>query len=154
MWLRQAGSEGAQGHDEEAANPIGIEMTARILIVDDDDLVRETVAAQLEAEGFTILMAASGLEAVAMIEAGETVDAMVSDLSMPGINGVTTIQKVRARRPRLPCFLLTGYVGERAALSNEDAFTLVRKPVLGRVLAAQIEASLAGVKRSGMLLSG
>ena len=154
MWLRQAGGECVQGHDKEAADPIGVELAARILIVDDDDLVRETVAAQLEAEGFTTLMAASGLEAVAMIEAGEIVDAMVSDLSMPGINGVTTIQKVRAQRPRLPCFLLTGYVGERAALSNEDAFTLVRKPVVGRVLAAQIEASLAGVKRSGALLSG
>ena len=92
-------------------------------------------------------MASSGLEAIALIEAGEVVDAMVSDLSMPGMNGVTTIQKVRALRPRLPCFLLTGYVGERAALSAGNDFTLVRKPVAGRYLAAQIEAAIEGAKR-------
>jgi CheY-like chemotaxis protein len=89
----------------------------------------------------------SGLEAIALIEAGEIVDAMVSDLSMPGINGVTTIRKVRELRPQLPCFLLTGYIGERAALGVEDTFTLVRKPVSGRALAAQIEAGLEGAKR-------
>jgi CheY-like chemotaxis protein len=115
--------------------------------VDDDDLVREILAAALEEAGLSTLVASSGFEAIALIEAGEIVDAMVSDLSMPGINGVTTIRKVRELRPHLPCFLLTGYVGERAALGAEDAFTLVRKPVSGRALAAQIEASLEGAKR-------
>jgi hypothetical protein len=49
-------------------------------------------------------------------------------------------------RPRLPCFLLTGYVGERAALSAENNFTLIRKPVPGQILAAQIEAVLEGAR--------
>ena len=71
---------------------------------------------------------------------------MVSDLSMPGISGLITIQKARSMRPRLPCFLLTGYAGERAALSGEDAFTLIRKPVSGRALVAQIEAKLESAK--------
>jgi DNA-binding NtrC family response regulator len=67
---------------------------------------------------------------------------MVSDLSMIGMNGVATIQQVRALRPGLPCFLLTGYVGADAALSAGDAFTIVRKPISGRDLAARIEAAL------------
>jgi hypothetical protein len=46
-------------------------------------------------------------------------------------------------RPLLPCFLLTGYVGERAALAAGDTFTLVRKPVSAEALAARIEAALA-----------
>ena len=93
-------------------------------------------------------MASNGTEAIALIEAGEHVDAMVSDLSMPGIDGVTTIQRARALRPHLPCFLLTGYAGERAALSAADRFTLVRKPVSGQVLTGHIEAGLETNKQS------
>jgi CheY-like chemotaxis protein len=104
------------------------------------------LAASLENAGFTTLVASNGVEALTLIQSGEVVDAMVSDLSMPGMNGVTTIQKVRALRPRLPCFLITGYVGERAALAAGNEFTLIRKPVPGQVLAAQIEAALEGAR--------
>ena len=104
------------------------------------------MAASLDDAGFITLVASSGAEALALIEAGEVVDAMISNLSMPGMNGVTTIQKARALRPGLPCFLLTGYAGERAALSAENTFTLVRKPITGRALVAQIEAVLEGAK--------
>ena len=131
--------------DEDTAH-VAVETSARILLVDDDDLVRETLSDMLEDAGLATLVASSGHEAVALIEAGEIVDAMVSDLSMPGINGVITIQKVRALRPLLPCFLLTGYIGERAALSAENTFTLVRKPVSGRALVAQIEAVLEAAR--------
>ena len=122
------------------------QISACVLLVDDDDLVRETLSASLENAGLTTLVASSGLEALALIEAGEVVDAMVSDLSMPGMNGVTTIQRARTLRPRLPCFLITGYVGERAALSAESNFTLIRKPVSGQILAAQIEAAIQGAR--------
>ena len=147
MWLRQAvGEASGSGRDEDVELP-GAGHSARILVVDDDDLVRETVAFQLEAEGFATLAAAGGIEALALLQSGEAVDAMVSDLSMPGMSGLTTIQRARVLRPGLPCFLMTGYVGERAALSAENIFTLVRKPVTGRALAAQLEACLAGAKR-------
>ncbi|MFL5256568.1 MAG: response regulator, partial [Rhodopila sp.] len=105
------------------------------------------LAAQLEELGFTLLVASGGVEAVALLEAGETVDALVSDLSMPGMNGVTTIEKARSLRPGLPCFLLTGYVGDRAALAAGDAFTLVRKPVSAPALAARIEAGIAAATK-------
>ena len=142
LWLRQAVVEEAPAGSEAHAAPLSLVAKARILLVDNDALVRETLAAQLEDQGFATLVAAGGLEALALIESGEPVDAMVSDFSMPGMNGVVTIESVRALRPLLPCFLLTGYMGERAALSAENAFTLLRKPVSGEALAAQIKASL------------
>jgi PAS domain S-box-containing protein len=149
MWLHQATTDVVRtgGDDDQHGVPIGLQLSARILLVDDDDLIRETLAELLEEAGFTTLVAASGLEALALVESGEVVDAMVSDLSMPGMNGVTIIRKARALRPGLPCFLLTGYVGERAALSTENTFTLVRKPVTIRALVALIEATLEGAKR-------
>ncbi|CAH2605831.1 Histidine kinase (plasmid) [Rhodovastum atsumiense] len=152
LWLRQATEDTEDtedaGHpqpEEERGGRSGVG-AARVLLVDDDDLVRETLAAQLEDVGFATLVATSGHEALALLQAGEVVDALVSDLSMPDMNGVETIRQARALRPRLPCFLLTGYVGERAALAAEDSFTLVRKPVAGHALAARIEASLEAAR--------
>jgi PAS domain S-box-containing protein len=147
LWLRQALDDILRRPVQETGGRLAGSAAARILLVDDDDLLRETLAAQFEDMGFGTLVAANGHEALSLIEAGEIVDAMVSDLSMPGMNGVVTIQKARALRPRLPCFLLTGYVGERAALSADDAFTLIRKPVSIRALAAQIEAGLEAAAR-------
>jgi CheY-like chemotaxis protein len=112
------------------------------MLVDDDDLVRETLAEQMGDLGFRTIMASSGSEAVALIESGVARDALVSDISMPGISGVATIQRARALRPDLPCFRLTGYVGEQAALEAGVMFTLVHKPISGRKLAARIEAGL------------
>jgi CheY-like chemotaxis protein len=128
-------------HDKDEDLAV-ISAQSHILLVDDDDLVRETLAAQLGDMGFAVVLAASGTEALALLETGEVVDAMVTDLSMPGMDGITTIHRARALRPELPCFLLTGYVGDGITLAADDVFTLVRKPIDARTLAAQIEATL------------
>ena len=74
-------------------------LARRILLVDDEDMVRETLAATLEDAGFSVLAAGSGAEAVALLDAGEPVDAMVSDLSMPGMDGLAlTRQRKRCVR--------------------------------------------------------
>ena len=121
-------------------------LARRVLVVDDDDTVRETLAAQLEDLNLEVLVASSGAEAIALL-AQQPVDALVTDLSMPDMNGVTTIEKARALYPDLPCFLLTGYAGERAALAAGDAFTLVRKPVSAERLVAKIEAVIEARQR-------
>jgi CheY-like chemotaxis protein len=147
LWLRQAAGPIVPITSNENNGRIALNTSAHILLVDDDDMVRETLAAQLEDFGFNMLVASGGTEAIALLEAGETVDALITDLSMPDMDGVTTIQTARTLRPRLPCFLLTGYVGERAALSAGDAFTLVRKPISAPTLAARIEAGLEVARR-------
>jgi PAS domain S-box-containing protein len=118
---------------------------ARVLLVDDDLIVRETIAAQLEDMGYRPLLASGGSEALELIKAGERLDVLVCDLSMPDMDGVEVIAHARELLPGLPSLLLTGYMGERAALSGEGSFTLVRKPVKIQVLAAHIEASLKAV---------
>ncbi|PPQ33693.1 PAS domain S-box protein [Rhodopila globiformis] len=143
LWLRQTmdATTAVAGRADDRKAPLN--GPVRVLLVDDDDMVRETLAAQLEDLGFRMLVASGGAEAIALLEAAEVVDALVSDLSMPDMNGLTTIERARTIRARLPCFLLTGYVGERAAMKAGDAFTLVRKPVSAQALAARIEAALA-----------
>jgi PAS domain S-box-containing protein len=142
LWLARAMDDAVISRVDEMADGVALPGVTRIMLVDDDDLVRETLAEQMEDLGFVTVVASSGSEAIALIESGVSLDALVSDLSMPGMSGVATIQKARALRPELPCFLLTGYVGERAALEAGTLFTLVHKPISGRKLAARIEAAL------------
>src|SRR5690349_18429380 len=72
-------------------------------------LVREVLARHLADRGYAVMQAPEGATALALLEAGEAVDALVSDLSMPRMNGVALIREARRRRPGLPALLLTGF---------------------------------------------
>jgi CheY-like chemotaxis protein len=119
----------------------------RILFVDDEVAVRETMAASLEDTGFDVLLAANGTEALALLAAETAIDVLVTDLSMPDMNGLTLMRNARRHRPDLPAVLLTGYTGHGAQLavgsSLNGTFTLVRKPVTAAQLADRVEALLA-----------
>ena len=78
-------------------------LARRVLVVDDEDLVREMLVASLEEAGFVVLAAGNGAEALALLEAGEPVDALVSDLSMPGMGGLALIREAQLRRARPAC---------------------------------------------------
>jgi signal transduction histidine kinase/ActR/RegA family two-component response regulator len=119
----------------------------QILLVDDEVVVRETLAAALEDAGYGVLIAADGGEALEILAAEAVVDVLVTDLSMPDIDGLAVIRGARQQRPDLPAILLTGYAGHGAQLavggSLGGVFTLVRKPVTASQLADRIEALLA-----------
>ena len=86
------------------------------------------------------------LAALALLAAGEAVDAVVTDLSMPGMDGLALIRAVHARRPGLPALLLTGYAGDGAALAPDGAFALLRKPATLGQVSERLNAMLAGAK--------
>jgi signal transduction histidine kinase/CheY-like chemotaxis protein len=119
----------------------------QILLVDDEATVRETLATALEDAGYGVLAAADGTQALEILASGTSVDVLITDLSMPGVDGLTVIRNARRHRPALPAMLLTGYAGHGAQLAVggllNGAFTLVRKPVTATQLADRIEALLA-----------
>jgi CheY-like chemotaxis protein len=118
----------------------------RILLVDDEAMVRETMADLLQGLGYITLTADSGADALALLEAGETVDVLVTDLSMPEMDGLVLMKEARRGQPHLPVILLTGYSGDGAqtAITGEasDGFIVLRKPVTATHLADRIEALL------------
>ena len=77
-------------------------------------------------------------------------DIIVSDLTMPVMDGLELIRAAQERRPNLPAVLLTGYAGDGAALAVGGAisgtFSLLRKPVSGTQLVDRISALLASRK--------
>ena len=149
MWLPAAEQAAA------AAPPIGVALPLRspadrprrVVLVDDEAMVRETLSAALTDAGYAIVALESGSEALALLRSAESVDVLVSDLSMPGMDGLTVIQEAQRIRPGLSAVLLTGYAGHGAQLAIggalERSFTLVRKPVAIGQLCDRIEALLA-----------
>ncbi|WP_301589917.1 hybrid sensor histidine kinase/response regulator [Sabulicella glaciei] len=131
----------------EAVRPAQARPGRHVLLVDDNDVVRLTVSAELEAAGFQTACAADAAQALSLMEAGVVVDVLVTDLSMPGASGLALIHEAQARRPGLPAILLTGYAGDGAALAVggaiSGAFSLIRKPVSGPHLAERVEALIA-----------
>ena len=103
-------------------------MRNRLLMVDHDAIVLSSLAQEMEAEGYPILRATSGAEALACLDDGEEVGLVVTDLSMPGMDGLRFIREVQRRRPGLPAILLTGF----ATTAVEDAMGGVTKGLFGK----------------------
>ncbi|MDP9163412.1 MAG: response regulator, partial [Pseudomonadota bacterium] len=82
---------------------------ATILLVDDEELVREGTAEMLRDIGYHLLTAASGGEALSLLRGDNGIDLVISDYLMPGMNGVDLIQRARAIAPEVPALLITGY---------------------------------------------
>jgi len=82
---------------------------ATILLVDDEELVREGTAEMLRDIGYQILTAASGGEALSLLRGDNGIDLIISDYLMPGMNGVDLIQRARSIAPDVPALLITGY---------------------------------------------
>ena len=100
--------------------------TGRVLFVEDDPLVREAVVGGLEDAGFDVVVAASGDQALAMIENGLDAEVVFSDIVMPGrISGIDLAALLRERRPGLPVVLATGYTDQRAV---EPGVQVLAKP--------------------------
>jgi CheY-like chemotaxis protein len=82
--------------------------TPKVLIVDDDELVRENLCAYLEDEGMQVDGVGSGEEAVARLTAGQRFDVCVMDMRLPGMDGNDSIRAVHALDPGLQFLIHTG----------------------------------------------
>lgn len=82
---------------------------ARILLADDDGAARDAVHRALLADGHQVTVAHDGQEALALAEQGGEFDILVTDVQMPGLDGISLASQLRARRPALKVLLMSGY---------------------------------------------
>ena len=80
---------------------------ASILIIDDEEDVRLVLKEVLERAGYEVSVAENGLEGLQLLERDEF-DLMITDVIMPGIDGVTTMQRARGMYPNMPVIVITG----------------------------------------------
>jgi two-component system, OmpR family, response regulator MprA len=116
----------------------------KILVVDDERAVRESLRRALELEGYEIELAADGREALERLEAESQPDVLVLDVLMPGVDGLEVCRRLRRAGSRLPVLMLTARdaVENRVAGLDAGADDYVTKPFALEELLARIRALL------------
>jgi signal transduction histidine kinase/ActR/RegA family two-component response regulator len=133
---------------EEAAAPALLPIDAkpakraRILIFDDDDDVRAVAQTMVEEIGYDVVAVANGEEALEAIET-EPFALLITDVAMPGMNGVDLGKRVREVVPELPILFASGYADLQTFGADLDVENLLKKPFRIADLAARISAVLA-----------
>lgn len=119
--------------------------TARLLVVDDDRAFLVSLEALLEDEGgYRVETAGSGAEALDVVRAPGRVDLVVSDLSMPGMDGLELLRAVRDESPEMPFIVMTahGSVATAVEAMRLGAFQYLTKPVDPDELLVQVQGAL------------
>lgn len=115
----------------------------RIMLVEDEESVRLTLAANLELDGFEVIEAESAEVALELLSSN-AVDAVLSDIRMPGINGVEMFREIRRKHAELPVILMTAFTTEEFVdqAIDEGVFTVLSKPVNLSKLAGTLERAI------------
>ena len=116
----------------------------KILVVDDERAVRESLRRALELEGYEIELAGDGSEALYRLESSGEPDAMILDVLMPGVDGLEVCRRIRGSGSKLPVLMLTARteVEDRVAGLDAGADDYVTKPFALEELLARIRALL------------
>jgi two-component system, cell cycle sensor histidine kinase and response regulator CckA len=128
------------------ADRTGLSAAAKsVLVVDDDRGVRRLTARMLRLEGYKVIEAASGEEALSLLDTDPDVDVMVTDIVMPAMHGLELADLALARIPKLRVVLMTGHAPELTAqLEVRNAkFPLLLKPFSAQQLLARVREVLA-----------
>jgi DNA-binding response OmpR family regulator len=118
-----------------------------VLIVDDDDLIRDNLGSILERSGFQVLTAANGQQALEIL-AKQRPDILVLDVLMPNMNGRDLLRQLRQKSDWLPVIMLTqvGDAAERAMALEEGADDYINKPFDIHELIARIKTVLRRIQ--------
>ncbi|MBC7671177.1 MAG: response regulator transcription factor, partial [Polaromonas sp.] len=123
----------------------------RVLLADDDPMVRHLATSILESGGYRVRQARDGVEALSIIDAGEDVSLVVTDLRMPGLGGDGLVQQLRSRvqTAMLPIIVLTGSdeYDTEVKLMDAGADDYIRKPIDPPRFLARVKAAL---RRAGV----
>ncbi|HEY5827206.1 MAG TPA: response regulator [Hyphomicrobiaceae bacterium] len=85
---------------------------ARILLAEDDAATRDMVQRALTADGHQVVVTQDGAEALEKLRGGGSFDLLISDVQMPGVDGIELIEKAVAAAPKMRVILMSGFAGE------------------------------------------
>jgi DNA-binding NtrC family response regulator len=116
-----------------------------LLVVDDEESMRWFLEKTLRREGYDVLSARDGPEAIALAQAN-TVDLVLADVRMPGMDGVALMRALRPTHPNVPVLLMTAYgtVEDALAAMKQGATDYVMKPFRVDAIRATVARALAG----------
>lgn len=148
LWLPAAEAD-------ETTEPVAVSELAvssqgrRILLVDDDPLIRSSTVDLLEDLGHAVMEAASGTAALDVLQSGAFVDLVITDQAMPGMTGIELAYKIRQLRPETPIVLATGYADLQ--FGSDPGLPRLLKPFLQEQLAEAIARATMGDASSNVV---
>src|SRR6476620_10546022 len=118
-------------------------MKERILVVDDEAEIRRSVRMILEYEGYEVLEASSGPDAISIVER-EAPDLVFLDIKMPGMDGLGALQRIRTSNDALPVVIISGHgtVSTAVEATKAGAFDFIEKPLASERILVTIRNAL------------
>lgn len=137
---RTEGSPEAPRPREKTVPPRG---SGRVLIVEDEQVVRGLARRVLERYGYEVVEASGGAEALERLREGAFV-VLVTDVIMPEMSGPQLVERARALHPSLPVLFMTGYAEEQLPGLTQDGCSLIRKPFTPAALGERLALLIQG----------
>src|SRR6201988_4536699 len=119
-------------------------MPDRILVVDDEEPIREIVASMLGTAGYVCKQAGSGMEALAVLNSGDEFELMLSDLMMADLDGIGLLERTKEGHKDMPVVMVTAVHDISVALAaiRNGAYDYLLKPFKGEQLLATVRRAL------------
>jgi DNA-binding NtrC family response regulator len=116
----------------------------RLLIVDDEAVIRDGLKRVLEGESFVVETCSSGFSAIEIMQQREF-DLIITDLKMPGMSGIEVLKSVRTLQPHIPVILITGYASIDTAVEaiKNGASDYISKPFTPDILLEKVQNALS-----------
>lgn len=117
--------------------------SARVLVVDDEAVIRDGLKRILEGELFTVEVCSSGYSALEALQK-RSFDLIITDLKMPGMSGIDVLKSVRTLQPHIPVLLITGYASVDTAVEamKNGAYDYISKPFVPDLLLEKVRCAL------------
>jgi two-component system, cell cycle sensor histidine kinase and response regulator CckA len=147
VYLPWAGEAEDEARERVAVSyPAGSE---HVLVVEDDHAVRDIITHVLSTHGYRVTVAAHGVEALALVDAGAVVDLVVSDVMMPEMSGPALVEALLQRHPQIRVLFLSGYTEEASALTGvrPASVAFLQKPFSFSALLTKTREVLQGPSR-------
>jgi signal transduction histidine kinase len=136
-------------HSQEAVSDKDIARTATaargsetVLLVEDEDAVRELIRKSLERHGFRVLAAESSSAALALVDTAGPIDLMVTDVLMPELGGPALAERMKRLRPGMKVLYISGYTDDEALWQFDATVPFLQKPFTPESLARKVRETL------------
>jgi two-component system cell cycle sensor histidine kinase/response regulator CckA len=143
-----AAAQATEVKDEEKKEAKRADLTGKgtILLVEDEDAVRSFASRALKSRGYTVLEADSGERALEVVEAGEAIDLILSDVVMPTMDGPTLLKELRKRGNTTKVIFISGYAEDafQKNLEGQTDFAFLPKPFTLKQLAETVKNVMEG----------
>jgi CheY-like chemotaxis protein len=131
-------------------------MVPQLLVVDDEQAIRDLLQRHFRYLGYQVETAEDGVRALRVLESLR-VDIVISDIKMPGMDGIQLLREIRAEYPMIHVIMITGYVTQDNILScmRHGAETCVFKPLVDlSELESAVDQAWKGIQRWWQILAG